>query len=83
MRLRYLIIGARRSLGKMPGVPSLLAMPEVVWLRFPGSLVSLRKVQYGYRLLPPRDPGKKFVAEIPPSTLLSLTPGIKFLRSLW
>lgn len=46
--------------------------------RFPGSLVLLRKVQYGYRFLPPRDPGKKVVAEIPPSTLLSLDSFVAF-----
>jgi hypothetical protein len=77
MRLRYHLIGARRSLGKMPSVPS----PSYAggrMARFPGSLVLLRKVQYGYRFLPPRDPGKKVVAEIPPSTLLSLDSFVAF-----
>src|ERR1700733_1952637 len=77
MRLRYHLIGARRSLGKMPSVPS-LSYAGGRMARFPGSLVLLRKVQYGYRFLPPRDPGKKVVAEIPPSTLLSLNSFVAF-----
>ena len=42
-----------------------------------GSLVLLRKVQYGYCLLPHEARVRKFVAEMPPSTLLGLNSGNK------
>jgi hypothetical protein len=88
MRFRCLIIGARhlprgnRSPAKdAECAKSLAFLPEVAWPDFRFSWSLLRKVQYGYCLLP-HEARQEVVAEIPPSTLPGLTPRNKSSRSL-